>query len=476
MPRRLGRYELISQLAKGGMGEVYLARTRGVGGFERLVVVKCALPSLAEQTQQMLLAEARLAATLQHTNIVQVHDVDTDAGTLFLAMEFLHGQDARYLLRRSWGKNERVPLEVAVAIGLAVCAGLHYAHERRDPEGQPLGIVHRDVSPSNVFVTYDGGVKLIDFGIAKATALPSETQLGSVKGKPGYMSPEQCRCEPLDRRSDVFCVGILLYELTLGVRPFRADNEYLLHKQIIEEQPARPSALDAAYPPALEKLVMRALAKDRRERPATALALQEELTDFATAQRLDVSQFALGRYMARLFGEELAAWQDAVRSGQSLVEHVIRRTTSTFRMLDAAPPAEGTSEQVGIASGSAPRRRRVWPLFAGLAAIGGAIAITVALRGGPTSEAALPAASPPAASLPAGASPTGAAASPPAPAPVPVAAPAPASIPPAPAATAAPATPKRGATGGGNKPSKQKKAAAPPKATPAETRGPDDIL
>jgi serine/threonine protein kinase len=413
MPRRLGRYELISELAKGGMGAVYLARTRGVGGFERLVVVKCALPSLTEQTQQMLLAEARLAATLSHTNIVQVHDVDTDDGTVFLAMEFLHGQDARYLLRRSWGRGRPLPLDSAIAIALAVCAGLHYAHERRDAFGQPLEIVHRDVSPSNVFVTYDGGVKLIDFGIAKATALPSETQLGSVKGKPGYMSPEQCRCEPLDRRSDVFCVGILLYEMTLGRKPFRADNEYLLHKQIIEDDPPRPTSLDPAYPASLEALVMRAVAKDRRARPPTALALQEALTELAASRRLDVSQFALGRYMARLFVDELAAWHDASRSGQSLVDHVIKRATSTVQIIEAAQPAEtrsavGTAETgpaIPIAMRSDPMRRRRWLFALGLAAVGAAVAVTVVMRepsGGDVSGAT------PTGATPTGATPTGA--------------------------------------------------------------------
>jgi serine/threonine-protein kinase len=457
-PRRLGRYEVISQLAKGGMGQVYLARTRGVGGFERLVVVKCALPSLAEQTQQMLLAEARLAATLQHTNIVQVHDVDTDGGIVFLAMEFLHGQDARDVLRRSPG--QRLPLESAVAIALAVCAGLHYAHERRDADGQPLEIVHRDVSPSNVFVTYDGGIKLIDFGIAKATALPSETQLGSVKGKPGYMSPEQCRCEPLDRRSDLFCVGILLYEMTLGRKPFRADNEYQLHKQIIDDDPPRPTEIDPSYPPVLEAIVMRALAKDRRGRQATALALQEELAGFAAAERLDVSQFALGRYMGKLFADELEAWQDAVRSGQSLVEHVIRRTTSTVRVLDVPPV--GTEPRV---IDRAPPARRRWPVILGLTTLASAAAVAIVMYATSTPDpaaanaAVVPVESP---------SPPDATAST---SPPPIVAPSEPAV--------APSTPPVGDTakhGREVKPHRVQHPAPKKPSPPADTRGPDDIL
>ena len=376
--QRLGRYELIQTLAKGGMGEVHLARTRGLGGFERMVVVKCALPTLPEHMQALLLAEARLAATLQHSNIVQVHDVGTDGGTVFLAMEYLHGQDTRAVVRRCAERHRELPLDQALAIAIAVCAGLHYAHERRDTDGSPLEIVHRDVSPSNVFVTYDGGVKLIDFGIAKATTLPSETQLGTIKGKPGYMSPEQCRCEPLDRRSDVFCVGIMLYELTTGRRAFFADNEYLLTKQILESDPASPTSLDPAYPIELEAIVMRALAKDRRARQPTAFALQDELAALATARRLDLSQLGLARWMEDLFGDELAAWHAAERAGESLVEHVIKRTTTNAAIVAELPvgTAERTRAEPVAAAATSRRRRWRWLGAAGaVVALGGAAVI-----------------------------------------------------------------------------------------------------
>ncbi len=333
---QLGRYELLSLLGKGGMGEVYLARARGLAGFEKLVVIKRSLPSLSTD-REPLFAEARLVATLQHTNIVQVYDVETDGSTVFIAMEFLHGQDARAIVRRSWGAGAGLPLDHALAIALAVCAGLHYAHDKRDADGTLLEIVHRDVSPSNVFVTYDGGVKLIDFGIAKATTLPSETQLGTIKGKPGYMSPEQCRGEPIDRRSDVFSAGILLYEMTTGRRPFRADNEYLLYREICEIDPPLPSTIDPSYPAALEAIVMQALAKDRRDRQPTAHALQEQLAELANVLRLDVSQFGLGRYMARVFDDELDAWRQAQKTGQSLIEHVIRRATASAPAIEPAP-------------------------------------------------------------------------------------------------------------------------------------------
>jgi len=375
---QLGRYELISLLAKGGMGEVFLARARGLGGFERLVVVKRNLSTL-DPEHQLLFTEARLAATLQHTNIVQVYDVEIDGGTVFIAMEFLHGQDTRHVLERAYRGGGRLPLDQAITIALAVCAGLDYAHDKRDTDGSPLEIVHRDISPSNVFVTYDGGVKLIDFGIAKATTMPSETQLGTVKGKPGYMSPEQCMGEPLDRRSDLFCVGILLYEMTTGRRPFRADNEYKLYKQISEIDPPAPSSLDPSYPPALEAIVQRALAKNRRDRQPTARVLQEELAALASELRLDVSQHALARTMAELFDDELAAWHLAQRTGRSLADHVISRVTGS--VLAVEPPAsEAIVESPGSTGSVAPvpaRSRRVLIAGGAVLVLGAVIGLAV---------------------------------------------------------------------------------------------------
>jgi serine/threonine protein kinase len=397
---QLGRYELLSLLAKGGMGEVFLARSRGLAGFEKLVVIKRNLPSIAGE-REPLFAEARLVATLQHTNIVQVYDVDTDGPTVFIAMEFLHGQDVRHLLKRSWGGGAPLPLDQAIAIVLAVCAGLHYAHDKRDGDGAQLEIVHRDVSPSNVFVTYDGGVKLIDFGIAKSTALPSETQLGTIKGKPGYMSPEQCQGEPLDRRSDLFCVGILLYELTTGRRAFHADNEYLTYRQICEGAVRRPSELDPSYPPQLEAIVQRLLSKDRRTRHATAQVLGEELARFASERRLDVSQHALGRYMADVFRAELEAWHAAQQSGTSLVEHVLRTTATVPIVRDISignEPGAGPSSTLSSSALSietVPRERARsggrWRLAIGagaLAAITGAIVIAASSNGRTTAAPA----------------------------------------------------------------------------------------
>ena len=206
--------------------------------------------------------------------------------------------------------------------------------------------------------------------------MPSETELGIVKGKPGYMSPEQCRCDPLDRRSDVFCIGILLYELTTGVRCFAANNEYLIAKRIMEEAPA-PFA--ATYPAALAAIVERALAKDRRDRYPTALELQNELSAFATSARFDVSQFGLVRLMAELFADELTAWHEAQRAGQSLVEHVIKRTTLNLPAIAPAPTAPTQIAKItpGILQVMpvAPARQRRGPAVVAIVGVATALAI-----------------------------------------------------------------------------------------------------
>ncbi len=339
-----------------------------------------------------MLAEARIAANLQHTNIVQVHDVGIEDGVVFIAMEYLHGQDLRAILDRAWGTRRPLGLDPEIAIALSMCAGLHYAHDKRDVDGSQLEIVHRDISPSNVIVTYDGSVKIIDFGIAKATSLPSETQLGTVKGKPGYMSPEQCRSELLDRRSDVFCLGIVLYELTTGIRPFGGDSEYEIAKAIVELEPVWPRAIDSAYAPELEAIVRRALAKDRRDRFPTAHAMHAELSALASRKRLDVSQFALQRAMASLFQAELGAWEAARATEESLVEFVMHRTATTRALALVPPPPpdafstiEGTAtveerRPAMIAATAQPPPEAEPPRVrkTGLAAVAGVIAAAIA--------------------------------------------------------------------------------------------------
>src|SRR3989304_6346621 len=202
VPQQLGKYSVLRRLATGGMAQIFLGFSQGVEGFRKLVVLKRILPALAENPDiiEMFRDEARVAATLSHSNIVQVYDFGADAGEYFLAMEFLHGQDLSQVMKRAATTGGAIALDEAIAITAGVCAGLHYAHEVAGKDGRPLGIVHRDVSPHNVLVTFDGGVKLMDFGIAKTAAKVARTRSGGLKGKVNYMSPEQCWSNPVDRR------------------------------------------------------------------------------------------------------------------------------------------------------------------------------------------------------------------------------------------------------------------------------------
>jgi serine/threonine protein kinase len=300
----LGKYEIVRQISIGGMAQIYLARVTGIEGFQKRVVLKRVRPEYANNRQyvNMFLDEARLAATLDHPNIAQVYDVGTDHGNYFITMEYVHGEDLRRILAAEHRRGRRVPLDSALPIVTGLCAGLYYAHSRTDATGQPLGIVHRDVSLSNVLVSHDGAVKIVDFGVAKYSAKSSETRVGTLKGKIAYMSPEQCRGEPLDCRSDIFAIGIVLYELTTGGRLFGGGNEFALLQKIATEQVEPPSKRVADYPAELDRIVLRALARDRKERYQTAREMQRDLELFAQTHGVSTSSIGLADYMQSLFG------------------------------------------------------------------------------------------------------------------------------------------------------------------------------
>jgi Protein kinase domain len=367
---KLGRYQLIRRVAVGGMAEIYLARLPGVGfeGAGKLVVIKRILPqhALDPELLRMFLDEARLSATLTHPHITEVYDVGQGGvGEMpFFVMEYVHGSNLRQLMQAHArattpveGATKETPLPLAHAVGIvaAAAAGLHHAHAKRGPAGEPLNIVHRDVSPSNVLVSYDGAVKVSDFGIAKWAYQRTQTQEGALKGKFAYMSPEQCRGKPVDARSDVFALGTLLYELTTGAPPFAADTDFEILNKIVSGSPEAPRWGDGReYPPALAAIVMRALAREVDDRTPTAQALQVELETFARAERLEVSTVALGAFMQRLFADELAAWQEAQRAGKSLGEHLAARDAGRPR----AEARTATDAFAATRRSGAPKRPR----------------------------------------------------------------------------------------------------------------------
>jgi serine/threonine protein kinase len=329
----LKRYEILAPLGVGGTAELLLARATGPFGFTKLFAIKRIRQGLAQDRERLnqILNEGRIASTLQHTNIAQVFDVEAEGETVFLVMEYLHGRDVRAVTERAWGGDGAgIPLEHAIAIAIGACAGLHYAHEQRDADGRPLDIVHRDVSPHNIIVTYEGGVKLIDFGIAKAKSLVEAPTIGKVRGKVGYMSPEQCLGDALDRRSDVFGIGILLYEMTTGRMPFEAPDADRFFDAVLTTKPVPPSRL-RPYPEELERIVLKALARDRDERYATARDVHRDLEGFARRAGIHASQLALADFMAALFPEASAAFQRGREDGESLVGYVLAHETGESR-------------------------------------------------------------------------------------------------------------------------------------------------
>jgi serine/threonine protein kinase len=309
-PTRVGRYEVIRHLATGGMAQIYLARIAGVGSFERYVVLKTILPDRATDHRfiTMFLDEAKVAATLNHQNIAQVYEVDQSDGAYFMAMEFVHGENVRAILETTLKRQLTIPNELAMHIISGAAAGLHHAHERLGRNGQPLNIVHRDVSPANIMVGFDGSVKVLDFGIAKAEERSTKTVGNTIKGKYGYMSPEQCRGMPLDRRSDIFALGIVLYELSTLRRAFRGNDDFETMKKIVGGELMRPTKVISGYPMELEAIVMTALATRAEQRFQSGHELLEALDTYANRSKMIVGASAMSRYMAQLFGDKREPW------------------------------------------------------------------------------------------------------------------------------------------------------------------------
>jgi len=356
LPEQFGKYSLLGHLATGGMAEVYLARQAGLHGFEKIVVIKRVRPEMTDrETTELFLDEARLVASLEHSNIAQVYEIGMVSDSYFFVMEYVHGADLRQVMEASLRREKRISLADAVYVMIGVCAALHYAHEKRDSDGNPLDIIHRDVSPSNVLLSHDGAVKVCDFGIAKAANRQTETNRGVLKGKFSYMSPEQCRSEEIDRRSDIFAIGILLYELTTLSRLFNAPSDFELLRTIVEEPVPPPSTRAADYPPELERIVLRALSRQREDRYATAQEMQLELEAFAREHKLAMSSVSLAKLMNGLFEKRMQAWQKSQQSGKRLEDHLLETVRRPSGALPVFLPLG--SEEYDVSVEATPRRR-----------------------------------------------------------------------------------------------------------------------
>jgi serine/threonine protein kinase len=329
--QRFGKYLLLSRIAQGGMAELYQAKLIGDEGFEKLIAIKKILPHLSEETTlvKSFIDEAKLAAFLQHPNIVQIYDFGSVNSTYYIAMEYLYGKDLRLITERYKKKGLPLSIENALYIATQVCAGLDYAHKLKDLRGNPLNIIHRDIGPHNIFITYDGQVKIIDFGIAKAAIQNTKTQDGSIKGKIAYMSPEQALGEQIDHRSDIFAMGILLYELVTHKRMFEGDAFRIFAK--VREADYTPARIvNAALPQDICRIMDKALAKDREQRYQSVEELLTDLEKCMYGLSISPSYRNLSQYMKDLFGEEAEAEFETIRKitdADSMISLEIDKTT-----------------------------------------------------------------------------------------------------------------------------------------------------
>ena len=303
---QVGRYRFVDRLAVGGMAEVFVAIAHGAEGFEKPVVIKRLLPELAQMTrfQQMFLDEAHIMLSLQHGNIVQILDMGRMEGVPFLALEYVDGRDLRTVLRRAEDALTPMPHGLIAYIASEVCRALDYAHRKTDDQGRPLNIVHRDVNPANIFLSHEGAVKVGDFGLAKARDNLDQSDAGIIKGKFAYLSPEQAFGSPIDHRSDIFALGVTLYEMTCGRRPFEADTDVEVVMRIREVRYDPPSQVVRGFNPDLEMVIERAMAKDPADRFQTANHMREGLLRYLQQLPTSPSDRELADFLNTLFAAE----------------------------------------------------------------------------------------------------------------------------------------------------------------------------
>jgi len=334
-PEPFAGYTLVAKLGQGGMAEVYLALAPGPQGFQKLVVVKRLHTNMEEEPMlvAMFLDEARLAARLAHPNVVQTNDVGEHEGSHYIAMEYLDGQPYDRVLKRSVQGGERLPLPLAARLIADALDGLHYAHEARDYDGTPLGVVHRDISPHNLFVTYDGVVKLLDFGIAKATTQIVQTSTGLVKGKFAYMAPEQARSAPADRRADLFAMGVVLWESIAGRRLFKGDSDVGTLQQLLGAEVPALSSVRADAPHELDRIVARALQREPEDRYPTAAEMRDDLQRWLASTGVHVGRSEISAQINAAFGDTIEVQRRlvarAVERGQTLRTQGTLRTSTT---------------------------------------------------------------------------------------------------------------------------------------------------
>ncbi|MFP2960661.1 protein kinase domain-containing protein [Myxococcus sp. 1LA] len=334
---RIGKYEVVTQLSVGGMAELFLGFTSGPGGFRKYVVIKRVLPDARDNAQfeRMFLDEARITAAFNHPNIAQVFDLGREDDGLYLAMEFIAGQNLNQITGACLRRQDQLSLGFTLSVARDVCMALHYAHTYTAPSGAPSPVIHRDVAQKNIMVTYDGVVKLLDFGIAKAKDSLERTNVGTVKGTTGYMSPEQVRGEKLDGRSDLFSVGVMMHELITGARLFAGKNERDEMMKILDAPVPWPSTVAPHVPEEVSKVVMRALERSREKRFATGRDMAKAIEAAAGKLLLDATDRAT--LMQELFAERMSATRVMLESADGTTNGVILASAKRALRSDDGP-------------------------------------------------------------------------------------------------------------------------------------------
>lgn len=346
-PTRFGKYVLLDKIGTGGMAELFLAKQTGLSGFEKVVAIKRILPHLTQGSEfvTMFINEAKLAALLTHQNIVQIYDLGNVDQSHYIAMEYVMGKDLKTVINH--GKSRGMPLSIGDALLIAskICSALDYAHRKKDLQGHELHLVHRDISPQNILVSYEGEVKLVDFGIAKAAMGGQETKTGVLKGKLAYMSPEQAWGKSVDGRTDLFALGIVLYEAVTGERLFSGNDEISILEKVRQAEIAPPTRLNPAIPPELEKVLLKALAKEADARYQTASEMETALEELITQKGYAFSSLSLSHYMQAIFDRQIA---DDTRRFQWVTGQEIAAAPAADRSTVVRPAAVRNDPQAAV--------------------------------------------------------------------------------------------------------------------------------
>ncbi|MGI6395117.1 MAG: protein kinase domain-containing protein [bacterium] len=350
LPRLYGKYYLLELINVGGMAEVFKAKMFGVEGFEKIVAIKKILPEVAEDAEfiKMFIDEAKIAVRLQHPNIVQIFELGKIEESYFIAMELVNGKDLKTIRKRLRRVDLLMPVEQSAYIISQVCEGLDYAHRKTDDKMNSLNIVHRDISPQNMIVSYEGTVKLIDFGIAKAKSKSTKTQAGMLKGKFSYMSPEQVSGQPIDRRSDIFSLGVVFFEMLTGKRLFLGKNDVETLEKIRKGDVPPPSMFNSNVTPELDRIVLKALSKNREERYQWASEFSEDLIKFSFNTGNAFSRQDMMSFMGEFFADELEEETAKLEEYRKIQKPANYHQPQQFSSQRSAPRSEGAGTDYDI--------------------------------------------------------------------------------------------------------------------------------